>query len=342
LNAGCLAGSGNGETPSPFEVKLESVSQGAFPFQPLRFRLWVTNKAGLAEYIFPLERNLDLYAGKPSSGETRRLGWPVLIGKPPEPGLAMCGPMPGVAGMPLLIAPGASCSLSFVLAAEWTDAEGKLLPGGTGVPLCPKAGEFQFKCKTLLLSRGKGRNTGEDVIAEALAKVAVRQPEGDDKAVCEMLEQNPRLASALMSPVHFPQRELVPELQRLLDKYPRSSFADYARFAVARANLSGNFDSQNWEKRRDEAIAMLEKLAPNPFGYQSYVLVALHGQYLKTDREKALVIRDRLVKEYPDALEWLGPYSGYFHGPGAPQTPLGPKKLSPEDWLKYRTAASAK
>jgi hypothetical protein len=69
--------------------------------------------------------------------------------------------------------------------------------------------------------------------------VEVKEPQGDDKKVWELLQKDEQLAGALMCPVDAPSDDVRPKLIQLLKDYPKSSYAPYARFALARHYFNG-------------------------------------------------------------------------------------------------------
>lgn|GEM_PF-6294073 len=72
-------------------------------------------------------------------------------------------------------------------------------------------------------------------------EVRVAEPTGDDLRVYELLQKDSTLARMMMSPVHVPDPETTAVLETLVKLFPKSSYADYARLAIARAALK-NYD----------------------------------------------------------------------------------------------------
>jgi hypothetical protein len=72
-----------------------------------------------------------------------------------------------------------------------------------------------------------------------MVTVVVNEPQGDDRIICDLIREDRHLADAIISPVHVPDPETVETLEDILRRFPSSSYADYARFALARAQVMG-------------------------------------------------------------------------------------------------------
>jgi hypothetical protein len=149
---------------------------------------------------------------------------------------------------------------------------------------------------------------------EKVLKINVRVPEGQDKAVYELLKKDRQLASALMRPVDAPAKETVPKLKEIIEKFPQSSYIPYARFALARAYLHGiGLETASSRMRRalagDELAAVIKdyydarakQVLPDNFPYRPNALVLLS----KIDANETFSARSRLHRQHPDSLGWI-------------------------------------
>jgi len=128
---------------------------------------------------------------------------------------------------PLYLRPGESTSISF-----------PLVTGARGTPFFAKAG--QVECRLF----GFGpvtRHPINDRDPEFTASILVGKPAGiEDRTVHDALAGNPEAARALTAYDEGVTEEAVVVLERLLAAFPRSSYADYIRLALARALWGGD------------------------------------------------------------------------------------------------------
>jgi len=201
---------------------------------------------------------------------------------------------------PIFLKRGDACSATCPSAAEWKNESGNWLSNNVGKPLFTKGGAYSIKCRYIL----EAKPDGSYRYAETTLSIQVREPEGDDKLIYAVLEKNARLASAVMSPQHVPDKDLVDKLSEIVDKYPKSSYVDYARFALARAYFAGNYQLEfNREERVAKGISLLQATAASPFAYQPNVLMVLRNHL--RDEAETKKITDWLNREHYDAIEWL-------------------------------------
>ncbi len=116
------------------------------------------------------------------------------------------------------------------------------------------------------------------------------------------------LAAAMVSPVtrsdRVPHEPTIRSLERIVLRYPRSSYADYARFALARTYLKGNDKAtEASEEQKTAAIALLESINAREFAYGADVLLLLES--IIGDTKKGDKLRAALRADYADAIEWI-------------------------------------
>jgi hypothetical protein len=101
-----------------------------------------------------------------------------------------------------------------------------LLDGKPVQALVPTAGDYEFHFSWHL--RGKRFESSP-------VKVKVREPKGDDLEVLKLLQQDADFGLMMMSYKGIPgSSRQVEQLQEIVSRYPESSYADYARFALIR------------------------------------------------------------------------------------------------------------
>lgn len=94
------------------------------------------------------------------------------------------------------------------------------------VPMFPEPGEYR-------ISWTGTNDYGRNVL------VTVQAPEGADAAIYRLLQQDELLARAIIAPMNIPDSQTVAQLEAIVRQSPHSTYADYARFALARAKLRG-------------------------------------------------------------------------------------------------------
>lgn len=195
----------------------------------------------------------------------------------------------------MILEPGEETAATFALSAEW---------GRKVKPLFPVPGRYLIKV-------GYSGPRGMDIIADPFA-LTVREPEGSDAAAYDMLRMHPKLAAALMSPIRPPGAEELPAIQEFVQQFPESSYANYSRFALARASLNGiRPSSQLSSQAREAAVTELKRVTRSEFAYRPNVLILLR-RLLKDDAQRAS-IQGVLEREFGDSLEWLRERSSGSH-----------------------------
>lgn len=153
--------------------------------------------------------------------------------------------------------------------------------------------------------------------------IRVDEPQGVDAQVYELLKKHPTLVQHMLSchtsPYQLPDENTLSLLERIANRYPHSSYADYARFALARAYVKG--PNPNAEATRDEKRAALEQIKRidlKTFPYAPSVLIFELGLASEARQDE---INKILATEYRDAFEWLNQQADM---------------ISQEEWHKIR------
>ncbi len=132
--------------------------------------------------------------------------------------------------VPLFLDPGEKTSVSFAFAAQWPWPSRWQLH--LAKPIFPVPGGYLIKCLYPI-------NSKKEKFFEANTIVAVHVPKGQDGIVFSMLEKDPQLAGALMQPIDPPDKRMFEKIKSIGEQYPKSSYANYAHFALARGYLAG-------------------------------------------------------------------------------------------------------
>lgn len=293
--------------PKDLELEVEQPQESICPYQAIRLRCTLRNisKSTLKHAVL-LDDGVAFWIRGHSEKTFSRPPHCILLY--PEGRSTIPSASSGFSTkVPLFLGPGEKTSVSFAFAAAWRDNRGERLPIDRGNPIFAEPGIYVIKC-------GYCVDNKENKFIEQTLKIHVRIPEGQDKDVYELLKNDQQLASALMRPVDVPAKEAVPKLKDIVDKFPKSSYVPYARFALARAYLHGlGLDTTSSRVRRahsgDELEAVIKqhyneeikKVVPNNFPYRPNALILLS----KIDPNEKWSSRTCLHREYPDSMEWI-------------------------------------
>jgi len=270
------------ELPNSHELELTVVNVGTspLPFQALRVRLGLknTSKNKLGP-LWALDESFGAMIKTPGSESFRAAHdyhqrHSIFVGSGTTPRQRTNS------YTELELRPNDETLVSFAFGADWGDDR------KTSRPLFDQPGEYQVKCYSSVV---------QTPWLEKVIKVQVQEPKGADRVVHDMLAADNALACALMSPQLIPAKDLIDKLTQIVEKHGKSSYADYARFALARAYFGGN--------EVNKGISLLQATALSPFAYQPNVLIALRIRL--RDENESKKIADWLNREHFDAIEWL-------------------------------------
>lgn len=132
----------------------------------------------------------------------------------------------------LYLPPGTQNSVSFAVAANWADPSGTPFLEYRGEALFPSVGVYTLLCRYQVDPPARR-------YLESSLTVPVEAAEGSDQTVLELINADPQLAAAMMSPVNVPSSNVVPRLLEIVQRYPDSSYADYAHFSLGRGHIRG-------------------------------------------------------------------------------------------------------
>lgn len=299
LAAGLAAGLGSvpssdgGEKkPSPLALKLEHVSAPLLPFQAVRLRATLRNdgkkRIGPLEVIYP-------WTHVNGPGDAAYTELEML------PDKANAALMPSAVSVmiqkaPVHLDPGEELSVSYSLAAKLSE------PKRPAVPAFAEPGVYTLKwvCQV-------GGESHEQTI-----EVVVREPDDKDKVLVQWLTKDRALAMCLLDFVNAPGDSQMAKLKDIAYRFPNSTYATYARFALARGYQAGKGFSP-FSRRVADAMAadQLDKVverrseikdgarSPQPgfaFLPDALMLFSTVERVAKED------VARRLDREFPDAL----------------------------------------
>jgi len=186
--------------------------------------------------------------------------------------------------VPLSLEPGQQSTICYSFAGEWAAPD-------AAASLFPEPGTYSF------------RLYDDDEL-----RVGVREPQADDKLIVDQLRADPELAAEMMESIGFPSQEMLRPLARLAKLYPESSYANYARFAMARhyALAQGGGQLRDVpEDRRVSASVFLSEIE-GPFAYAPEALILHHRVLESLGRDElAADVMTTLRKDYSDSAELL-------------------------------------
>lgn len=281
------------------KVTFEEAGPPPYPFQAARLRLIVQNVSGkrVGKIIAPDRVHRITGLKGPQDQEFRRPGAGLVRGGGRDRIIDNHAARHRRNRVPLFLEPGEAIAVSFPVGVEgYREVPGK---PELAVSPFPRPGTYTFQCSYLVGVRPGDMAAGRDISVVGSVEVEVGTPRGPDAAVYDLLQEDGRLVSALIGATRPPEQEVVPKLEALLKLYPKSSYAPYVHYALARYH----FHQGGPERRvhRARAATHLEAVLHRPFAYRPTAAILMRAaDPAATDRVKNL-----LNKEHPDAIEWL-------------------------------------
>ncbi|MBL8797695.1 MAG: hypothetical protein JNM56_27600 [Planctomycetia bacterium] len=317
------------------ELTLLQVGEATYPCQPVRIRVVLRNVSNrVIGPIRPLEYHFLLALKKPPPGakwepvedmsnvlEAKRLVkcQAFFTGQRQPP-------------PPLFLRPREQISLSFSLSVM-RDPSAKnldLLPNDI-VPLFPVAGEYQLQF-SYPRDVAKAPGGAEWVYLRKELAIRVQEPQGDDLAALRRLQVNPALRTALLVDRNRVwldsegQTSLGLDLAGFIEDLPKSSYTDYARFALAREFSFFGAPLPEAEARLTSCLNQISRISAERCAFHgSALLLARQVHLRKRDEKEAGKVIDQAMKLHPDALEGLPAYYARLHEP----LPKGSVELLP-------------
>ena len=293
-------------------LRFDQLGPAALPFQAVRLQFVVANNRNHRlgwSMQWPEDAIVRLYIKGPGQTDYTLLINSVHTSTQVQP-RRDCGFGPNK--FRLILDPGESSGISFPLATVWTlpVQDGDRVKPSQCDAAFPKPGKYSIRCRYVLAS-----NDGVDITQEATVTVDVREPQGDDKTIYQMLEKNPTLASALMSMADMPDPKVLREIRDIIQRFPRSTYSDYARYALARDAMARGPEAMK------AAVIGLEGIEHKTFPYMAGVVRDMRLCLDKDDKARLAKIEAQIQKEHRDAVEFLW---------------KARDELRPKEWLDYR------
>ena len=120
-------------------------------------------------------------------------------------------------------------------------------------------------------------------------------PPAADVPIVALLREDAALRRAIVSKTETADADVCDRLEKLVAKYPRSTYSDYARFALARAALAAG--------DKPKARKLLEQIDADYFPHGPQVLLALSDLLSPDEAEARTAIARKLAQQYPHAVE---------------------------------------
>lgn len=211
--------------------------------------------------------------------------------------------------VPLILRQDEESSVHFSCAAEWYGQDGVTV-------LFSEAGDYSLQFKWFLPFLQSSDLLGEPT------NIVVRRPVGDEIRILKILQENLGLVAAVLSPCNIPKEETLPLLDDIVTQYPESSYADYARFALAR-----------WESRqalaslKHAAIIHLEQIDMEHFAYGPEALALWRRILASAASQDAQQVASKLDQLFPNSVTRFEDLA---------------KRLSEEEWIRLNPRAPEK
>ena len=185
--------------------------------------------------------------------------------------------------------PGEELSASFAIAAYWKSFE--YLHS-----FFPKEGRYVSRVKVY------------DYKSPPIL-IQIYEPKGNDYEIYRMLLEDKKLAGAMLCPSAVPHPDTIPKIKEIIRRFPKSSYTDYAHYALGRRIFKGDLDTTSHPlkklpyKQRMEAIAHLKKINFKRFAYAPLALGMLRKLLVATyNNREAKKIALQLDTDYEDAF----------------------------------------
>ncbi len=141
----------------------------------------------------------------------------------------------------------------------------------------------------------------------------VQKPEKDEVTVANLfVDHLPLIRDYTLALIYRDssglRMETVRALETIVNRYPKSSYADYARFALADYCLQRNVkDGSQPIPEADvvAAIKYLEAINVTKFAYGADTLIRLRNLCRDKEPEKAKMLEIELRRHFWDAIEWI-------------------------------------
>ena len=270
--------------PLPFQavrVKLTLVNRGDKEAKP---KHWLEEGMGVFEVKAPGESHFSLFSGHaigPNRAIHEHMPEAVLNRK-----------------LDLTLQPKEAISITMAIEADWG---GEFRSREDGPCFAFKTpGTFIFKIYYC----------GEKLDIQGTTEVVIKAPSADDdKAATKRLGKEMELCRLLISSEAVAGKDMLPEIRSFLKCYAKSQYADYARFALARACLKPVIQKTE-ERYKTQALELLSEVDLEKFAYGPNVLILMRE--LAPTNQKA-EFKKKLDELYPDAVETILYYAEFMN-----------------------------
>jgi len=171
--------------------------------------------------------------------------------------------------------------------------------------LFDRPGRFLLRCAYVTMG------DHDHPVASAEIPVDVREPAGDDARAWAFLQRHPEAVPALLGVLDAPSRDTLDTAEAIRRNFPRSTYADYARLAIARYHWGSNgawplniYQTVDPAARASTVAALSEIDAPD-FPYRPNALILLLRALDETDPKRSAAIEPELRESWADSAEYV-------------------------------------
>lgn len=222
------------EAVGALQMRLSQCSNDPLPLQACRLRLVVKNRS--ARPVGGLAAALPLYFSVqgPEDRELKRVHDGILSLGQERSWTGSGGP---ARDRTFRLEQGEEISITFSLAVDWradgfNRAKQRHLFPTSGSYVVQVLFPIQYPAKHPL-------RYDPSRFLRAQITIEVQRPKGDDEMAFMYLRDHPDTVYAMLSTIGEPHARIVPRLEQLVKQFPKSTYADYARWALARKQLRG-------------------------------------------------------------------------------------------------------
>jgi hypothetical protein len=168
---------------------------------------------------------------------------------------------------------------------------GECLCGERADPLFPIPGNYMARIKW------HGNPLTQEIV------IRIGTPQGDDAEAYRMLRSRRLVAAVICSADAVPNPAEMAMLTGITERFPKSSYADYARFALVRAAVNGWDRAKTGkfsEEKYQQALGWMNQVDLGQFPYAANLLSLMRQAASRYDPEKSAELATRLDRDFPE------------------------------------------
>jgi hypothetical protein len=277
--------------PKDVELRLEHVGPTPCAFQAVRLRLTLRNVSSQKLRYVPIDNFTTVFVIR-KAGQEEVTCSPLVFESDELLGVTARADRNGRTR--LFLDPGEQTSVSFAIALH----SSKTPPDhrNQDTPIFSEAGGYKLRCRYLI-------NEQKRTYIDAAVSIKVQEPPESDLKLLARIRQNGTLLRSMLLPIDRPSKQDMENLRDIVEKHGSSSYADYARFAIARHHLRGGPFRRQAAPDEEEmkAVETLRVLAARDFAYRPNAIVTLFTADATSRTKLGALLRSR----FRDDLIWL-------------------------------------